>query len=95
MQSPSARRASAPALCHFDAIDAAHAHQRTPPQDQVVFHIHSQVAKLELAALELDGRRPSLESQMSAPLAAPPPVSRVPSEAFCSKAPDTVPWPTA
>ena len=98
-----ARRASAP---EFGQIDA-HAGQRTPPQDQAVHHIHRQVAKLELESHTSAGctytRSPSLESQIMAPLAAPPPPVSPPGSPRSitrkfyvfpeTHAPDVVPWP--
>ena len=97
-----ARRASAP---EFGQIDA-HAGQRTPPQDQAVHHIHRQVAKLELEAPRVSYERsPSLESQMMASLAAPPPPVSPPGSPRSitrkfyvfpeTQAPDVVPWPDA
>mmetsp|Transcript_7795 Transcript_7795/g.20727 ORF Transcript_7795/g.20727 Transcript_7795/m.20727 type:complete len:129 (+) Transcript_7795:1129-1515(+) len=97
-----ARRASAP---EFGQIDA-HAGQRTPPQDQAVHHIHRQVAKLELEAPRVSYERsPSLECQMAAPLAAPPPPVSPPGSPRSitrkfyvfpeTQAPDVVPWPDA
>ena len=100
-----ARRASAP---EFGQIDA-HAGQRTPPQDQAVTHIHRQVAKLELEShTSADcyyARSPSLESQIMAPLAAPPPPVSPPGSPRSitrkfyvfpeTQAPDVVPWPDA
>ena len=96
------RRASAP---EFGQIDA-HAGQRTPPQDQAVQHIHRQVAKLELEAPRVSYERsPSLESQMMASLAAPPPPVSPPGSPRSitrkfyvfpeTQAPDVVPWPDA
>ena len=110
IQSPSlarpARRASAPEFGQIDAGGAAHVHagQRTPPQDQAVHHIHRQVAKLELEAPRVSYERsPSLESQMTASLAAaPPPVSPPGSPHPTTRkffvfsetqASDVVPWP--
>ena len=109
VQSPStarpARRASAPEFGHIDAGGAAHAHagQRTAPQDQAVHHIHRQVAKLELEPRVTYARSPSLECQMAAPLAAPPPPVSPPHSPRAShkeflffpatEAPDVVPWP--
>ena len=95
-----ARRASAP---EFGQIDA-HAGQRTPPQDQAVHHIHRQVAKLELEAPRVSYERsPSLECQMAAPLAAPPPPVSPPGSPHPTtrkffvfpetQASDVVPWP--
>ena len=94
-----ARRASAP---EFGRIDA-HAGQRTPPQDQAVHHIHRQVAKLELEPRVTYARSPSLECQMTAPLAAPPPPVSPPGSPRSitrkfyvfpeTHAPDVVPWP--
>ena len=95
------RRASAP---EFGQIV-----NRTPPQDQAVHHIHRQVAKLELESHTSAGctyaRSPSLESQIMAPLAAPPPpVSPAGSPRAITRkfyvfpetqAPDVVPWPDA
>ena len=112
IQSPSAarpaRRASAPEFGQIDAGGAAHAHagQRTPPQDQAVHHIHRQVAKLELEAPRVSYERsPSLECQMAAPLAAPPPPVSPPGSPHPTtrkffvftetQAPDVVPWPDA
>ena len=97
-----ARRASAP---EFGQIDA-HAGQRTPPQDQAVHHIHRQVAKLELEAPRVSYERsPSLECQMQAPLAAPPPPVSPPGSPHPTtrkffvfsetQASDVVPWPDA
>ena len=95
------RRASAP---EFGQIDA-HAAQRTPPQDQAVQHIHRQVAKLELEPRVTYARSPSLECQMTAPLAAPPPPVSPPGSPRSitrkfyvfpeTQAPDVVPWPDA
>ena len=110
IQSPStarpARRASAPEFGQIDAGGAAHAHagQRTPPQDQAVHHIHRQVAKLELEAPRVSYERsPSLESQMTASLAAPPPPVSPPGSPHPTtrkffvfsetQASDVVPWP--
>ena len=98
------RRASAPEFGQLSAIDAAHDHaQRTPPQDQAVHHIHRQVAKLELEPRTTYARSPSLECQMAAPLAAPPPPVSPPHSPRAShkeylflpetQAPDVVPWP--
>ena len=112
IQSPStarpARRASAPEFGQIDAGGAAHAHagQRTPPEDQAVHHIHRQVAKLELEAPRVSYERsPSLECQMAAPLAAPPPPVSPPGSPHPTtrkffvftetQAPDVVPWPDA
>ena len=91
------RRASAP---EFGQIAIA---QRTPPQDQAVHHIHRQVAKLELEPRTTYARSLSLECQMSAPLAAPPPPVSPPHSPRASHkeflffpetdAPDVVPWP--
>ena len=101
------RRASAPEFGQLSAIDAAHDHaQRTPPQDQAVHHIHRQVAKLELEAPRVSYERsPSLECQMQAPLAAPPPPVSPPGSPRSitrkfyvfpeTQAPDVVPWPDA
>ena len=101
------RRASAPEFGQLSAIDAAHDHaQRTPPQDQAVHHIHRQVAKLELEAPRVSYERsPSLECQMAAPLAAPPPPVSPPGSPRsitrkfyvfpATQAPDVVPWPDA
>ena len=93
------RRASAP---EFGQIDA-HAGQRTPPQDQAVQHIHRQVAKLELEPRVTYARSPSLECQMTAPLAAPPPPVSPPGSPHPTtrkffvfsetQASDVVPWP--
>ena len=110
IQSPStarpARRASAPEFGQIDAGGAAHAHagQRTPPEDQAVHHIHRQVAKLELEAPRVSYERsPSLECQMAAPLAAPPPPVSPPGSPHPTmrkffvfsetQASDVVPWP--
>ena len=110
IQSPStarpARRASAPEFGQIDAGGAAHAHagQRTPPEDQAVHHIHRQVAKLELEAPRVSYERsPSLESQMTASLAAPPPPVSPPGSPHPTtrkffvfsetQASDVVPWP--
>ena len=110
IQSPSlarpARRASAPEFGQIDAGGAAHVHagQRTPPQDQAVHHIHRQVAKLELEAPRVSYERsPSLESQMTASLAAPPPPVSPPGSPHPTtrkffvfpetQASDVVPWP--
>ena len=110
IQSPStarpARRASAPEFGQIDAGGAAHAHagQRTPPQDQAMHHIHRQVAKLELEAPRVSYERsPSLESQMTASLAAPPPPVSPPGSPHPTtrkffvfsetQASDVVPWP--
>ena len=93
------RRASAP---EFGQIV-----NRTPPQDQAVHHIHRQVAKLELESHTSAGctytRSPSLESQIMAPLAAPPPPVSPPGSPRSitrkfyvfpeTQAPDVVPWP--
>ena len=95
-----ARRASAPEFGQI-AIGAA---QRTPPQDQAVHHIHRQVAKLELEAPRVSYERsPSLECQMAAPLAAPPPPVSPPGSPHPTmrkffvfsetQASDVVPWP--
>ena len=97
------RRASAPEFGQI-AIGAAHAHaQRTLPQDQAVHHIHRQVAKLELEPRTTYARSPSLECQMAAPLAAPPPPVSPPHSPRAShkeylffpetQAADVVPWP--
>ena len=100
-----ARRASAPEFGQI--VDAAHAHarNRTPPQDQAVQHIHRQVAKLELEPRVTYARSPSLECQMTAPLAAPPPPVSPPGSPRSitrkfyvfpeTQAPDVVPWPDA
>ena len=109
IQSPStarpARRASAPEFGQIDAGGAAHAHagQRTPPQDQAVHHIHRQVAKLELEPRVTYARSPSLECQMTAPLAVPPPPVSPPGSPHPTtrkffvfsetQASDVVPWP--
>ena len=99
------RRASAPEFGQI--VDAAHAHarNRTPPQDQAVQHIHRQVAKLELEPRVTYARSPSLECQMTAPLAAPPPPVSPPGSPHPTtrkffvftetQAPDVVPWPDA
>ena len=89
------RRASAP---EFGQIV-----NRTPPEDQAVHHIHRQVAKLELEPRVTYARSPSLECQMAAPLAAPPPPVSPPHSPRAShkeylffpetQAPDVVPWP--
>ena len=94
-----ARRASAP---EFGQIDA-HTRNRTPPEDQAVQHIHRQVAKLELESQKTYARSPSLESQIAAPLAAPPPPVAPPGSPRSitrkfyvfpeTHAPDVVPWP--
>ena len=91
------RRASAP---EFGAINAA---QRTPPEDQAVHTIHRQVAKLELEPRVTYARSPSLECQMAAPLAAPPPPVSPPGSPHPTtrkffvfpetQASDVVPWP--
>ena len=90
-----ARRASAP---EFGQIV-----NRTPPEDQAVHHIHRQVAKLELEPRVTYARSPSLECQMTAPLAAPPPPFSPPGSPRSitrkfyvfpeTHAPDVVPWP--
>ena len=77
--------------------------QRTPPQDQAVHHIHRQVAKLELESRKTYARSPSLECQIAAPLAAPPPPVSPPGSPRSitrkfyvfpeTQAPDVVPWP--
>ena len=89
------RRASAP---EFGQIV-----NRTPPEDQAVHHIHRQVAKLELEPRVTYARSPSLECQMTAPLAAPPPPVSPPGSPRSitrkfyvfpeTQAPDVVPWP--